>query len=185
LYPKVFEIKTFAVMDVWKPEHAVPCEILGGLCGGTYGQGDWMGLSPSWAGDNNMNGKNGLLSEDLVPHFDRNQEHARRSEMFQKNWDEDLLVQNHFNRICRVDLKEWEAEAVEAKKKLEEVENELARVQSFVSSAAKHRKLVDVLKSMKPKQKSKVKIARMSESEASEDTEHDAMLYSAGLFLQS
>jgi hypothetical protein len=191
LYPRVFEIKAFAVMDVWKPEHADPCEILGSLCGGTYGQGDWMGLNPSWAGGNSMNGKNGLLSEDLVPHFEKNQEDAGQSGVFDKNWDEDLLVQERFRRVCRVDMKELEAEAVEKKKKLEEAKNELIRLQSFVSEVAKHRKLVDFLKS---KRKSapcpvegepKAKIARMGELETSQDTEHDAMLDSASLFLRS
>jgi hypothetical protein len=191
LYPRVFEIKAFAVMDVWKPEHADSCEILGSLCGGTYGQGDWMGLNPSWAGGNSMNGKNGLLSEDLIPHFERNQEDAGKSGVFEKNWDEDLLVQERFRRVCRVDMKELEAKVVERKKKLEEAKNELARVQSFVSGVAKHRKLVDFLES---KRKSapcpvegepKAKIARMGELETREDTEHDAMLDSANLFLQS
>jgi hypothetical protein len=38
-YPGVFEIKTYADMDVFKAEYADACEILGSVLGGTYGQG--------------------------------------------------------------------------------------------------------------------------------------------------
>lgn len=38
-YPGVFEIKTYADMDVFKAEYADACEILGSVLGGTYGRG--------------------------------------------------------------------------------------------------------------------------------------------------
>lgn len=74
--PQDFRIRTFVIFHVVRPEHADPCEVLGSLCGGTYGRKGWEafgmhGLNPSLAGGAVLNAPHKGKESDRAIHLPR------------------------------------------------------------------------------------------------------------------
>ena len=80
--PRDFEIRTFAIIQVMKPEHADPCEVLASLCGGTYGRKGWEGFG--------MHGLNPALAGGAVlnaPHKEKESDRAINLARYDEVWE--------------------------------------------------------------------------------------------------
>lgn len=138
LYPRSFDITTYAVMAVMQPAHVDGCEVLGSLIGGSYGKGKWLGLNPVFAGGNNVGGPNFQMSTEMASLFEQNRRAAEgyRVHIMEENWAEDKKKIDQFKQLCK---DEDNMPKLEEKAKAKKDESEKRKEQLTVSMRNKER----------------------------------------------